>query len=153
MKPCPYLAAASLIGIPKKEKAILHHDALRCSSSISYTTTTIYESLLSSHAHPLGAGAANMSLQILSRCALLPPFPFFHSTMIAKQVNTEKHRSASHRMPEVEFIDRARRACLGRASRTACAHGTMRVKRLGISKSAYGPGVLPILAAAPAPSR
>ena len=35
--------------------------ALRCSSSISYTTTTIYESLLSSHAHPLGAGAANMS--------------------------------------------------------------------------------------------
>ena len=39
--------------------------------------------------------------------------------MIAKQVNTEKHRRASHRMPEVEFIDRARRACLGRASRTA----------------------------------
>ena len=73
--------------------------------------------------------------------------------MIAKQVNTEKHRRASHRMPEVEFIDRARQACLGRASRTACAHGTMRVKRLGISKSAYGPGVLPILMAAPAPSR
>ena len=35
--------------------------ALRCSSSISYTTAIIYESLLSSHAHPLGAGAANMS--------------------------------------------------------------------------------------------
>ena len=39
--------------------------ALRCSiaSSISYTTTTNYESLCSSHAHPLGAGAANMSLR------------------------------------------------------------------------------------------
>ena len=37
--------------------------ALRCSSSISYTTTTNYESLCSSHAHPLGAGAANMTLR------------------------------------------------------------------------------------------
>ena len=40
--------------------------ALRCSSNISsesYTTTTNYESLCSSHAHPLGAGAANMSLR------------------------------------------------------------------------------------------
>ena len=37
--------------------------ALRCSSSISYTTTTNYESLCISHAHPLGAGAANMTLR------------------------------------------------------------------------------------------
>ena len=77
------------------------------------------------------------------RCALLPPFPFFIATGLPRSniQGTIQRRGAWQRGRWVEFNMHTQAAC-----------GIMRVGRLGISQFIYEPVVLPIPAAAPAPS-